>query len=293
MKYFILLILNCSLLLATSSKEFFDDFNYESSRDTLLKQHGWSVIHGKNAPPSSATYSRELVSFELAQPGSNNRIMLLKAKTDGNIKNMELSRIEAPPFFREGTYAAQVFFDHALRKTQDGNIQTFYLISPETYPIDSSYSECDIEYLPYNVWSKDGDMHSRVYFSTWESFRTNPFYADHALDSRKMNLWGWHILIIRIADGVVSYSLGRSEEALITHKYSPDGSTVYPESFMHLVFANWITSTSGDFSGPRESTFKVDWVYHTANANLDFIGIRQRVNELRKTNILYINDLNK
>ena len=291
MKYLVSLFLTCSFLLASPLNEFFDDFNYESSGDTLLLQHDWTVVHGVNAPPAGSNYSRDLVTFEQAQPGSNNRLMVLKAKTDGQIKNMELSRIEAPPVFREGTYAAQVFFDHAMRKTWDGNIQTFYLISPLKYPIDSSYSECDIEYLPYNVWSKDNNMRSRVYFSTWESYCTSPYFVDHALDSREMNLWGWHILIIRISDGQVYYSLDKSEESLITHKYSPDGSTVYPESFMHLAFANWITSTSPDFSGWRESSLKVDWVYHAADTTLNFYEIRRRVNALRNASQYYVNTL--
>ena len=289
----LILFLFFSFVFGAPYQEFFDDFNYKNIEDALLSQHGWSAVNGINAPPSGARYSRDLISFADAQPGTNNRIMVLKAMTDGNVKNMELSRIETPPVFREGTYATQVFFDHALRKTWDGNIQTFYLISPQSYPVDSLYSECDIEYLPYNVWDKDNNMRNSVYFSTWESYQTSPFRPDHALDSQEMNLWGWHILFIRIFDGRVSYSLDKSEEFTVIHEFSPQGSTVYPESFMHLAFANWITSTSSDFSAWRESEFKVDWVYHAADTTLDFFEIRRRVNALRKSNISFLNDLKK
>jgi hypothetical protein len=271
--------------------EFFDDFSYLDVRDTMLSAHGWTPVHGVNAPPSGANYSRDLVSFEFAQPGSVNRLMVLAARTGGNPFNMVLSRMETPAVFREGTYAAQVFFDHALRKTQDGNIQTFYLISPQDLSPDSLYSECDIEYLPYDVWSDESRKDSRVYFATWESFHSNPFVPDHALSSLPVNLWGWHILIIRIMDGNVTYYLDKAEEPSASHRYSPAGSTVYPESLMHLVFANWITSTSEEFSGWRESIMKVDWVYFAADTTVDFFEIRRRVNAFRKAGTVFVNDL--
>ncbi|RKY56716.1 MAG: hypothetical protein DRP93_00775 [Candidatus Neomarinimicrobiota bacterium] len=290
MKYTILLSLLLYFLFAASGNEFFDDFNYESSGDTLLRQHDWTVVHGVNAPPSGANYSRDLVTFEPAQPGSNNRLMILGARTNGEIANIAVSRIETPAVFREGIFAARVFFDHAPHKTQDGNIRAFYLISPLHFPSDTLYSECDIEYLSYNVWETSGDTRSTVYFNTWETYQTEPYIADHALNSQQINLSGWHILIIQISGGHVSYFLDKSDEPLFVHKYSPAGSTVYPESLMHLAFANWITSTSNEFTRWRKSNLRVDWVYHAADTTLNFVEIRQRINELQKNNILYLNE---
>ena len=293
MKQWIILIFLFSFVFGVPYQEFFDDFNYTNSQDTLLSQHGWTAVHGTNAPPSGAIYSRDLISFGLAQPGSDNRLMILKARTNGEIANIELSRLETQPVFREGTYAAQVFFDHALRKTKDGNIQTFYLISTLRFPSDTLYSECDIEYLPYDVWRRSEYTHSSVYFATWETYQPEPFIPDYTLNSQQLNLSGWHILIIRIFDGKVSYSLDRSDEPLFVHEFSPIGSTVYPESLMQLAFANWITATSNEFTERRESGLQVDWVYHAADTTLGFFEIRRRVNELRKSNILFLNDLKK
>jgi len=174
-----------------------------------------------------------------------------------------------------------------------GIFKHFYLISPLSYPIDSLYSECDIEYLPYNVWDKDNNMRSSVYFSTWESYQTSPFRPDYALDSQVMNLWGWHILLCGSPMGVSAIPLISLMKLLSFTSIPPNGSTVYPESFMQLAFANWITSTSDEFSVWRESEFKADWVYHAADTTLDFFEIRRRVNELRKSNISFLNDLKK
>jgi Glycosyl hydrolases family 16 len=290
-KYSILLPLLLCFLFAAPAQEFFDDFNYNYVSDTLLSQHGWVAVHGINAPPARAKYSQDLLSFESAKPGSENKLLVLKAKTDGLISTIELSRLETSFVFREGIFAARVFFDNTLRKTHDGNIQTFYLISPLRFPMDTLYSECDIEYLPYDIWHPSQDKRSAVYFSTWETYQAEPYLPDQALDTKKMNLFGWHILIITISNGKVSYYLDKSEKPLFVHEFSPAGSTVYPESPMNLSFANWISSTSVKFKGWRESEMKVDWVYHTTDAGMDFFGIKRRINTFQKSSIFYVNDL--
>lgn len=295
MKRFIILLCMISLVYWSSvpAGEFFDDFNYRSADDPLLDAHGWTVVDGRNAPPAGAVYSRALIRFALAQPGSDNRIMILGARTDGQIENIELSRIENRPVFREGTYAAQLFFDHALRRTLDGNVQTFYLISPFCSGSDSLYSECDAEYLPCDVWSGPESRQGALHFTTWEIFRERPFKEDKVSTLLPMPMPGWHILIIRIAGGRVAYYLDKSTEPSAVHEFSRAGSTVYPESFMHLNFANWLTSTSPDFTWRRESSFKVDWVYHAEDTVLVYSEIMKRVDSLRANSLFYANDLHR
>ncbi len=293
MRRAILLLLLTACLSGRSPGEFFDDFSYTGADDPLLGPHGWRIVEGINAPPAGAVYSRDLVRFAQAQPGSGNRIMILGARTDGQIGNVELSRIENRPVFREGTYAAQLFFDHTLRRTLDGNVQTFYLISPVCSGNDSLYSECDAEYLPYDVWSGPASRQSALYVTTWEVFRERPFKEDKVSTLLPMPLSGWHILIIRIAGGRVAYYLDKSAEPSAVHEFSRAGSTVYPESFMHLNFANWLTSTSPDFTWRRESSFKVDWVYHAADTVLAYSEIMKRVDSLRANSLYYTNDLHR
>jgi len=291
MKHIISLTLIAVLLLASPPGELFDDFNYKSIHDPLLSSQGWIVVDGVNAPPSGAYYDKSLVSFERDPKQAQETWMVLSAFAGETHGDLRLSRIESSNKFYKGTYAARVFFDHALRKTHDGNIQTFYLITPLNYPNDSLYSECDLEYLPYDIWNADNNKRSAIYASTWESYLPEPYVPDHAMTSQKQNLYGWHTLIMVIMRNDVKYYIDKRDEAFAIHRYSDKGSTVFPESPMHVAFANWISSFSENHKGKRSSTMKIDWFYHAPDTTLGFYEIIRRVNELKKLDVTYKNNL--
>jgi len=276
-------------LFASPPGELFDDFNYNDTGDTLLLAHGWNIVNGKNAPPAGAQYDRSLINF-MSDPEDPDRSWItLDAVAGESNDSMRLSRIESSDKFYEGTYAARVFFDHALRKSRDGNIQAFYLITPLDYPNDTLYSECDFEYLPYDIWDPGNNKRSAVYASTWDSYQPEPFIPDHAFSSKKQNLYGWHTLIIVVMGGEVRYHIDKDDKPFAVHRYSDKGSSVYPESPMQVAFANWISLVSEKSKDRRSSTMKVDWFYHVPDTVLYFYEIMERVNAFRKNSIDFIN----
>ena len=282
MKRFVYMALAAFLLLASPQQDVFDDFNYSSPDDSLFSHHGWIAIDGINAPPSGAIYDQSLISFESDPKRPGEKWMTLRAVVGSSSEELRLSRVESTDHFYEGTYATRVFFDHALRKTRDGNIQTFYLITTLNYPNDTLYSECDIEYLPYDIWHPKNNKRSALYTSTWETYQPEPYSPDHAMSSEKRNLYGWHTLIIEVMDGKVKYYIDRSKQAFAVHEFSDKGSTVYPDSPLQIAFANWISVISDQSYGRRSRTMMVEWFYHAPDTSMGLYEILRRVNELKK-----------
>ncbi len=276
--------------------EFFDDFSYRSNRDSLLQRNGWNIVDGIHGPPRGAHYSRDNISFSEDPRHAENRVMYLRVSTADTPESMLLSRIETPPVFYEGTYAARVYFDNALRKTRDGNIQTFYAINTLRFPNDSLYSECDMEYLPYDVWHAEGNTKSKLYLNTWETYQEDPWKADLASDTLYQHQSGWHILLFQVANGhSVIYYLDKEKEPLAEHCRSPQGSPVYPESPMRIAFANWIIArpgvSPGDSEQRRSSVMGVDWVYFAQNTALAVPDVIRRVRELQKASVGHLDTL--
>lgn len=291
MKRFFCLILFVSFLGALPPKELFDDFNYRAYDDSVLKDHGWIVVDGMNAPPSGANYDKTLIDFEKDPRHPDQSWMTLSSIIPDTCNEIRHSRIESTDKYHEGTYAARIFFDHALRKTRDGNIQTFYLITPLDHPNDTLYSECDFEYLSYDIWSAANNKRSAIYASTWETYQPEPYVPDHAMTTEKRNLYGWHTLILVMVDNEVKYYIDKNDEAFAVHRYSDKGSTVFPESDIQVAFANWISVISDKIMTSRSSTMKVDWFYHAPDTALGFYEIMGRINELRKQKLTYTNNI--
>jgi hypothetical protein len=273
--------------------EFFDDFSYKNPQDPALQEHNWTIVSGIDAPPANTTYLAENIRFDEDPDDSQNRIMHLLASCQSDRESFRLSRIQSDHIFFEGTYACRIHFDNAMAKTKDGNIQAFYTISPIMEINDSSYSECDFEYLPYDIWNSDGNTKPAYYLSTWEIYNSTPLINDYASDATKKKLKGWHLIVIQIADGKVSYYLDKNNKPVGTHSLSPLGSDVYPESHMQIAFANWISSHSEDKNKKRSSTMKVDWIYHVENEIVSLNEVYHRVRLMQKDEVKYLNTLNK
>lgn len=276
--------------------EFFDDFSYSGNGDSLIQKNGWNIIDGIHSPPRGAYYSGENIVFSDDPGNPENRFMYLTASTQNSPESMVLARIESALMFYEGTYAARVFFDNHLRKTRDGNVQTFYTINTLRFPNDTLYSECDVEYLPYDLWHADGNTKSKLYLSTWGTYQENPWKAVLASDTLYQHQAGWHILLFQVTDGKsVKYFLDRHEGAIAEHYRSPEGLSVYPESSMRISFANWIIARPGVSPGMsekrRQSMMGVDWVYHAKDTALTVPQVIRRVREMQKASVFYVNTM--
>ncbi|MDZ7796887.1 MAG: hypothetical protein U5N56_07530 [Candidatus Marinimicrobia bacterium] len=276
--------------------EFFDDFHYADPADSLILENGWNIVDGIHGPPRGAHYSRDNISFSEDSRHAENRFMYLTASTQNIPESMVLARIESALIFHEGTYAARVFFDNHLRKTRDGNVQTFYTINTLRFPNDTLYSECDMEYLPYDLWHADGNTKSKLYLSTWGTYQEDPWKAVHASDTLYQHQAGWHVLLFQVTGGKsVTYFLDRYEKAIAEHYRSPQGLSVYPESLMRISFANWIIARPGVSPGiseeRRESMMGVDWIYHAKDTALTVPQVIQRVREMQKASVYHVNTM--
>ncbi|MFA6618169.1 MAG: glycoside hydrolase family 16 protein [Candidatus Neomarinimicrobiota bacterium] len=281
-------------LLCLSSlyaSEFFDDFSYKNTLDPKLNEHGWTIIDGIDSPPRNAHYKKTYVSFEEDPNDINNSFITLKASCRHSVESMRLSRIESDLRFFEGTYATRIHFDNQLRKTKDGNIQAFYTISSSLTEGTAEYSECDFEYLPYDVWNRQGKTKPAFYLTSWETYISEQGLEDFAQYSDHKRLKGWHLIVIQIMNGQVTYYLDNSKTPLATLKISDKGSDTYPESIMKIAFANWITKTNPKKNTHRSSTIKVDWVYHIENQALSLNEVYRRVRLLQKDDIRFIDSL--
>jgi GH18 family chitinase len=258
-----------------SVTEMFDDFSYSSSSDPALQEiNSWSVVDGPSGPPSGAIYSKDLITFYADPQNSNNKIMGVATRADNNPSNTRHSRIETDIMpYRNGTFAARVYFDDTPALYGDGNVETFYTInSYATCNQADLYSECDFEYLPWDSWH--WERQKTMYTTTWETceIRTH----DKVIKSYE----GWHDLLYTAENGQpVKYYI--DGQLFATHnQYQPD-------SDVNISFANWIyQNITGGSSTVRTTTMQVDWVYHAKDVILSRADVLALVSNFRNNGIL-------
>jgi hypothetical protein len=279
-----------------SLPEFFDDFHYTSVEDARLRSHGWRVVNWPDGPPDGAIYSKENIEFQ-DDPFLGQRVLVLKADRPTAGEGIDalpaMSRLETPPYFREGTFAALVRFDDAPIEFRDTSIQTFYLI---IYPFKSycgkeQYSEVDFEYLPYNTWWAHAWWRTPFNF-----YRTLQLASFKTADCAHQNLvyrcdqiplpgepqTRWTQILVQPAGGQVRFFL---DGALQSFTAAPP---YYPESDMQICLANWIENLKSRLRWQymeREYLFQVDWIYFSQNPNLSWDKVQSRVNYLRSKGI--------
>ncbi len=271
--------------------EFFEDFSYRNTLDPKLNERGWTIVSGLSAPPQNAKYIAKYISFTKDPNDDANTILEIKASCRNTKDSMRHSRIESGIRFLEGTYATRIHFNNEMKKTKDGNIQAFYTISSPLTEERPEYSECDFEYLPYDIWNDMGKTRPAIYASTWENYISDHATEDLAQYIKKQKLKGWHLVIIQIMNGEVSYYLDNSQKPIAIHKISDKGSDVYPESLMRIAFSNWISKVNLKQNKRRTSTIKVDWVYHIENKALSLNEVYKRVRLLQKDDIRYLDTM--
>jgi hypothetical protein len=208
------------------SNLFFDDFSYSSNSDSKLKQRGWEIINRNTSPPCrESKYHKEMVSFEEDSILETNKLLVLSTSVSDNIDDIKLSRIETNKqmmkIFREGIYAAKVKFDNTPAKYKDGNIETFYAINDKNCN-DRKHSECDFEYLPYDVWDKAGSRSSSLHLASWESHGCKGTDPDRCETDISLVANQWELFRFEVLDGEnVKYFKGAN--LLATHNtYNKD-----------------------------------------------------------------------
>src|SRR5262245_22913548 len=200
----------------------FDDFNYRSPDDPGLARRQWIVRTAPGGPGlPDARWSKTGIAFiaDPDQPG--NHLMQLKASTDGIPANTQQAELCHQRKFYEGTYASRIrFTDAPLRgPTGDQIVQTFFTITPLRFDLDSEYGELDFEYLPNGGWGSTGPS---LYLTTWETYRNDPWLADNIHTRRDGSLAGWHICLMQVAEGKVSYYVDGALQAEHGGKYYPE-----------------------------------------------------------------------
>lgn len=260
----------------TTPGVFFDDFTYtDLVEDTAFVDNGWIARTADGWPgvPGAIWQGISVVDDFSDEPAiENNRLIELRSSTDGTTTTQ--AQFCQQRKFLEGTYAARVYFTDAPASGPDGDqiVQTFYAITPLEFDLDPAYSEMDFEYLPNGGW---GEPENILFSTTWETFRPEPnWQAVNDSDSLAESWAGWHTLVVRVADGEVTYWI--DDEEIGTH-----GDEYYPETPMSINFNLWfIRDGQISDSEMREWVEYVDWVYFTDDA-LEPADILTQVDDLR------------
>ncbi|MBQ4812261.1 glycoside hydrolase family 16 protein [Pseudoalteromonas luteoviolacea] len=255
----------------------FDDFSYRQFSEA--QQNGWQFRHETGHPGiKNATWWKEGISFHPDPIDSNNTVMRITAKTDGTAENTRHTQICHKRKYREGTYAARVYFNDAPQYGPDGDavIQTFYAISPLQAPMDKNYSEMDFEYLPNGGW---GTERLALFATSWETFQLTPWTKVNAYDYHIESLQGWNTLVLQVANNTLKYYVNG-------HLFATHGADVYPEVPMSINFNQWFDPNKLVQSNlMRQYHHDVDWVYFIKDEVVSPRDVTQSVEQLRKNKI--------
>ncbi len=257
---------------------FFDDFSYTNT--TEFTSNGWQIRSGRGHPgEQEATWDDNSISFHNVD---NISLMRLSSTTDGTAANTTQSQVCHIRKYREGTYAARVFFrdEPVVGPNGDEVTQTFYTISPLQAPMDLNYSELDFEYLVNGGW----DHRQALWITSWETFQHDPWTMDNLHGQVEKSYAGWHTLVIQATNNQVTYFV--DGEVFFQH-----GEKVFPEDSMSINFNQWFIRTGyGKNIGVfREYQEDVDWVFFQKDTELTPAEIEEKV-ALFKTQAIAFND---
>jgi hypothetical protein len=254
-----------------SQRVLFDDFQYTDT--SQLAQHGW-IIRSETGWPGVENAKWGGISL----PGEG--ILRMTSSTAGTGATTTQTQLCHQRKYLDGTYAARVRFSDtpAAGPAGDQIVETFYLISPIKAPLDPVYGECDFEYLPNGGWGKTGPT---VFFTTWYTFRLEPWLADNVSNNIAGALGGWHTLVAQLGNGSVTYFVDGKQTAQHTGKF-------YPRSTMSINFNLWFVRT-GLIPGSDTRTYveDVDWVYHRAGKVMTPEAVEAEVANLRRNSVAF------
>ena len=208
-----------------------------------------------------------------ARPG--NRLLRLRASTDGTPQRTTQAQVCHARRYLEGTYAARVRFSDRPVHGPDGDVvvQTFYAVGPLKFDFDPEYSELDWEYLPHGGWD---DARTRLYGVSWQTVRVEPWLAFNQPHQEFRSMDGWHVLLMQVAGGRTRWFIDGALRA-------EHGGRNYPVVPMSIRFNQWF-SPGGLVPGVearRSYEQDVDWVFHARNQVLSPAQVQQAVDRLR------------
>lgn len=257
----------------------FDDFSYDSLESMLAND--WRVRTETGHPGvSGARWSGDGISF-LADPAqAGNTLLRMTSSTGGSGENTQHTQFCHLRKYREGTYAARVFFRDEPVRGPDGDqvIETFYAISPLKAPMDPDYSEMDFEYLANGGW---GEEDHALFATTWETFKLGPFVKDNEYSVKQGSFAGWHTLLLQVSDKTVRYFIDGEQ-------FAEHSEHVYPEEPMSINFNLWFTQ-EGLIDSDYERVYQqdIDWVFHSPGQILDTEGVQKAIAGLRANKVAY------
>ncbi|KAF7775340.1 hypothetical protein PCIT_a1513 [Pseudoalteromonas citrea] len=262
------------------SRQFmFDDFNYQSFNQA--QENGWMARTETGHPGiKGASWWKEGVTFHPDELDHTNFVMRLTSKTDGTAVNTRQTQVCHKRKYREGTYAARVYFNDKPQYGPDGDgiVETFYAISPLKAPMDKNYSEMDFEYLANGGW---GEGNHALFATSWETFQLKPWTKVNQYDATRNSLQGWNLLVLHAKGDTLSYYI--NGELFAQH-----GPEVFPEVPMSINFNLWFIQEQL-VSNPamRQYYQDVDWVYFSQNAQLTGQQVMEQVTHLRTNNVTH------
>ncbi len=259
----------------------FDDFNYETSNDPVLKTNGWTLRTGAGGPgPDGCVWDNELIAFKNETLSSNNRILALSAWTQGSPMSCHQAEIFTPTQFKNGTFAARVLFSDRpdYGPNGDGLVQTFFTIAPWMQAEHDAYAEFDFEYLPNGGWGLAG---AHLWQTSWETMHDKK--SDHQESS---HAGAWQQLLIQTDVDETRYFVNDELRALHNPPYIADGS-------MSINFNHWFIGASLDHEKnvKRHYTYYVDWVIALDDLYYSPVQIDSLVSQLRAKNHHFYNSL--
>lgn len=269
---------------------FFDDFSYADI--AAFYNNGWKVRTETGHPGiAGATWSAEGLSFHPDLTGAEQGAIRMSSVTGGKGENTRHTQFCHARKYREGTYAARIFFRDEPSYGPDGDevIQTFYAISPLKAPMDKNYSETDFEYLPNGGWGEN--TVPAMWTTSWDTFQLEPWTKVNEYTRKPGSYAGWHTLLLTVTDNKVTYYVDGQ-------LFSEHSSAVYPEDFMSINFNLWFMPKGADGSqGPvdspelREYQEDIDWVFFREGVALSTAEVEALVGGYRTHKVAFIDEV--
>ena len=260
----------------------FDDFDYRSSTDPKVSQHGWTVRSGVGGPgvENGATFQPSNISFPKINGGKALRLTMTTDGTAPGTTESEFARSQENAL--TGTYVARIKFADKPARGRDGDhlVQSFFAIST-TPDCDPSYSETDFsEYLPNGGYGSSDPVNSQT---TWRS--TGEDCSDSVETDESTSVAGWHTVLSTVAGGHVKYYIDGKLVADHSGRY-------YPRRSMAVDFNLWLIDLSGH-QGTSTSVWHedVDYVVYAKNLVLTQREVDYGVALLRAVHVPFVDTL--
>ncbi|WP_191839381.1 cellulose binding domain-containing protein [Catellatospora chokoriensis] len=251
----------------------FDNFHYTGVDDPALTANGWQVRTEGGGPGISDTWSADGISFPADPKAQGGQALQLRVTTDGTrAGTRQAELVTAGDTFHTGTVAARIFFTDKPRDGRDGDHVNESFATISATASSPKYSELDFEYQPNGGWGVPGP---KLDTTSWRS--STP--GDRATKAHRSSLAGWHVVMLTVAGGKVTYSVdGRPV-------FRSDGQT-FPREPMRIHLSNWLVDLP--FSGPRTWDMRVDWVYAQAGEAVPQAQVQRAVNALHSSGINHL-----